>query len=404
MLHATKVDKSCLQIFILVMACTIIYAITNLLGQTITGRTYYLLTPLIFIWMLNRHYPIPQLYKLYSITLLVIVTLHIAAGTEIESTIHFTAFVRITPILLLAAFRYQSKPLKLVMILGFIFYFLECSISIYERLTFTHLINYENSENTQATNALVLDNTDFRSFSLMFHPLFNANTISIFIAFILCNKNLGPIAKYLLLILGLAAIWGTNSRGCMIIWAIILIYRFCFYNIKVIYMIFSITLLYIILPIIAEWLLASGLLGRFGDFDFSDSSTLTRLEAFDVFFNYKWTTQDLLIGGRLLTYPDMLLEVGLENGFLLDLGYWGIIGGLIKSIGEILITYFALNKYQFKDRIIFMLAIWGVAFMNNNSYGIFIMPMFVIAYITFFSFDIYQTNNKIYRKHPKLAY
>ena len=395
MLHATKADKSCLQIFILVMACTIIYAITNLLGQTITGRIYYLLTPLIFIWMLNRHYPIPQLYKLYSITLLVIVTLHIAAGTEIESTIHFTAFVRITPILLLAAFRYQSKPLKLVMILGFIFYFLECSISIYERLAFTHLISYRNSENTQATNALILDNADFRSFSLMFHPLFNANTISIFLAFILCNKNLNSITKYLLLILGLAAIWGTNSRGCMIIWAIILIYRFCFYNIKIIYMIFSITLLYIILPIIAEWLLASGLLGRFGDFDFSDSSTLTRLEAFDVFFNYKWTTQDLLIGGRLLTYPDRLLEVGLENGFLLDLGYWGIIGGLIKSIGEILITYFALNKYQFKDRVIFMLAIWGVAFMNSNSYGIFIMPMFVITYITFFSFDIFQTNNKI---------
>lgn len=124
-------------------------------------------------------------------------------------------------------------------------------ISIYERLTFTHLISYRNSENTQATNALILDNADFRSFSLMFHPLFNANTISIFLAFILCNKNLNSITKYLLLILGLAAIWGTNSRGCMIIWAIILIYRFCFYNIKIIYMIFSITLLYIILPIVA---------------------------------------------------------------------------------------------------------------------------------------------------------
>lgn len=394
MLHAKKVDKSCLQIFILIMACTSIFAITNLLGQTFTTRIYYLLTPLIYLWMSNRHYPIPQLYKLYSITLLIIVALHITVGTEVESTIHFTAFVRITPILLLAAFRYQSKPLKLVMILGFIFYFMECSISIYERLTFTHLFNYKNSENTQATNALILDNADFRSFSLMFHPLFNANTISIFIAFILCNKKLKTIIKYLLLILGLAAIWGTNSRGCMIIWAIILLYRFCFYNIKVIYMVFSIMSLYIILPIVTEWLLASGLLGRFGNFDFSDSSTLTRLEAFDVFFNYKWTIQDLLIGGRLLTYPDMLLEVGLENGFLLDLGYWGIIGGLIKSIGEILITYFALNKYQFKDRIIFMLAIWGVAFMNNNSYGIFIMPMFVIAYITFFSFDN-QTNIKI---------
>ena len=80
--------------------------------------------------------------NIIAVILLIIVALHITVGTEVESTIHFTAFVRITPILLLAAFRYQSKPLKLVMILGFIFYFMECSISIYERLTFTHLFNY----------------------------------------------------------------------------------------------------------------------------------------------------------------------------------------------------------------------------------------------------------------------
>lgn len=382
-----SINKNMMQLFVLVMACTTIWAITNILGAQLTGRIYYVLTPAIIIWLYKKHYTIPRVCKIYSITLLLVVFFQLSLKTEIESSIHWTVFVRITPVLLLAAFIHQSRPLKTIMLFGIVFYFLECGISVYERMTLSHIINYQNIDDTQATSSLMLESSEFRSYSLMFHPLFNANVISIFMAFILCSKYLNATFKYSLLLLGIMAIWGTNSRGCMIIWAIILIYRFCFYNAKLLPTILSLFLLYILLPIIAEWLLASGILGRFGNFDFSDSSTLTRLEAFDVFFNYEWNIQDILVGGRLLIYPDRVLDIGLENGFLLDLGFWGIIGGLIKSISEIAITYFALKRYELKDKLIFMLAIWGVAFMNNNSFSTFIMPMFVIAYITSFSIE-----------------
>lgn len=375
------------QTLVLIMAGTAIYAITNTIGSTISGRIFYLLTPAIMFMVYVKKYNVPKLYVVYSTTIFIIVLLHNLAGVEVEDTIHYTCFVRITPVLLLVIYNNQKKPFKAIFIFGLIFYILECGISIYEKITLTHLIDYAKVEDTQATNNLMLYSTDFRSFSLMFHPLFNANTISIFLAFILCNKKLNIIMKSSLLILGLLAIWGTNSRGCLIIWFIILTYRLTIYNAKLFYAIIAIPLSYFLLPILVDWLIVSGILGRLDSLDFDDGSTLTRLEAFNVFINYEWSLQDLLIGGRMLTYPGFVIDVGLENGFLLDLGYWGIIGGLIKSIGEILITFFTLRKYKKKDIFIFMLAIWGCAFMNNNSYNSFIMPMFVIAFIIFDSFD-----------------
>jgi hypothetical protein len=232
------------------------------------------------------------------------------------------------------------------------------------------------------------DVTSFRSYSLMLHPLFNANTVSICLAFILCSNHIKGIYQFLLFVLGLFALWGFNSRGAMIIWGIILLYRIILYKAKLAYTIIILVVLYFALPPLVEWVLFSGYFGRLADFDFTDGSTMTRFEAFDAFLSEKWDFYDILAGGREFCYPGTNLI--LENGFLLDLGYWGMIVGSIKIIGEILITYKAIKYYPIRDKIIIFLAMWGVAFMNNNSYQTWLMPIFVMACICFNSYMPYR--------------
>ena len=115
-------------------------------------------------------------------------------------------------------------------------------------------------------------------------------------------------------------------------------------------------------------------------YDFSDSSSETRLTAFELFFIYPWKTEDIVYGlGDWIYYP--FTEIRLENGFLLNLSYWGWIVGSIKSFAEIYLTYNCLSFYSFNDKIIIMLAIWGVASLNNNMTYIMLLSFFLLANI-----------------------
>ena len=49
------------------------------------------------------------------------------------------------------------------------FFVLECVLAIYEKMTLTHLIDY--NSDSQAMNAKMYLSEDFRSFSLLGHPL-----------------------------------------------------------------------------------------------------------------------------------------------------------------------------------------------------------------------------------------
>ena len=134
-----------------------------------------------------------------------------------------------------------------------------------------------------------------------------------------------------------------------------------------------------IIPNVIVLVQQSGLLGRF-NFDFSDSSSETRLTAFELFFIYPWKTEDIVYGlGDWIYYP--FTEIRLENGFLLNLSYWGWIVGSIKSFAEIYLTYNCLSFYSFNDKIIIMLAIWGVASLNNNMTYIMLLSFFLLANI-----------------------
>lgn len=376
-------DSIILQFFIIIMVLLNIYATQNIIEPSLSGRIYYILTPGLFVWILSKHYYIPNLYLVICSSLFLVALFQNIASVESPASINMDVFARITPLLLLVAILSQDRRLKLIEYFGIAFYILECALSIYEKVNMIHLIDYRLADDMQATNAIMEDSSVFRSFSLMFHPLFNANVVTIFLGFILCSKNINLLLKCFLIALGIGALWGFNSRAALIMCVIILIYRFFLYDLMIWKLILSLSLLYILLPLIYDWLSFSGYLGRLENFDFTDGSSLTRIEAWNVFFEYKWTLQDILIGGRLLNYGGFMQNVTLENGLLVDLGYWGIIAGLIKALGEIIISYSVLHQYTFKDKIIVMVAMWGVAFMNNNSHECFLMAMYVLGYLTF---------------------
>ena len=113
-----------------------------------------------------------------------------------------------------------------------------------------------------------------------------------------------------------------------------------------------------------------------------DSSSQTRLDAFMFFAMHPWNFNNILFGGDIIYMPGSILS--LENGVLLNLGYWGWIIGSLKTIFEVMISYKVLpNSFDVKTRIVIMAALWGVAFMNNNSFQPLVFSYFLFANVSY---------------------
>lgn len=381
-------DSRMLSFLVIWLACINIFAFKTVLPIWFAGRCVYILFALAFLWFhLVKHYTLRPEAKAFVITLIAMYAFHVAAETHDNDYINGTLLIRLIPVYLLAAYMCQPNfRYKPCCLFAMAFFLLECGMSIYERMTMSHIIGTYKMDDAMATAAVavVTDSDKFRSTALMFHPLFNANTVSIAMAFIMCANRIKVIPKLILMALGFGALWGFNSRGVLVIWCVILLYRFAFYNRKWWQMTLCLFILYLALPLVVDWYMTSStaLQGRLGDLDFSDSSSETRFIAFALFANADWTWERILLGGPLITYPGFYNTfreaVPLENGVLLDLCYWGWIGGAIKIVCEMLVTYFAVHRFPLRARILIMMATWGVAFTNNNSYQYWLMPMFTL--------------------------
>lgn len=381
-------DSKIFQVFLFVLAIVSIFFFEEFVEYQNVRYINDALLPLLVIFMLTKGYKLNMTEKIYVYALCVGFFSHVLVDVINITEIGNNLFARISPVIVLAIAMQQKRKPKIFIMFFVLFYVLECGISVYEKISMTHFYEYKNIENFSATRSLMDDNMVFRSFSLMFHPLFNANTVSICLAFIFCSNQIRRIYKYALIVLGLLALWGFNSRGALMIWGILIFYRIALYKAKLSYTIIILCVSYFAIPPLLEWIMYSGVFGRLTEIDFSDSSTLTRFAAFDAFQSEDWSMENILIGGKTICYPGTQLI--LENGPLLDLGYWGIVIGLIKVVCEILITYKAIVKYTTKDKILILLAVWGVAFMNNNSFQTWLMPMFVMACVTFNEHMLYR--------------
>lgn len=370
----------------IMLTFSMIYAVPELFGSVI--KQFLLLSSLAILLIVSLSCLRSDLNRLsfvYCFSIALGFVFHKSMGIE-NGGFFGEVLVRVAPVLIILHYKYlRVYDCKKVRTFALFFFVLECLIAICERLTLSHFISYESD--TQAMNEDMDFSEDFRSFSLMAHPLVNANVVSIFLAFILCTKTLKKVPQIILMLLGVGAIWAFNSRACMLMWMLIIVYRLFFYGKSLKWMAVSAFLLLLLLPTSFLYIKSSGLLGRL-DFDFSDGSTLTRIWAFQIFYEHPWSLQEMIMGGTILYYPGILLKGALdyptlENGVLMDLGYWGFVLGPIKIIGEFLITYKALFQFKNKDKLIIMVAVWGVAMMNNNSYFVFIMVFYMCSYLAF---------------------
>lgn len=331
--------------------------------------------------------------KSYVVVLLLGLIAHFIVPVENNPIREFLAWFQI--VFVFSLLKYSSNQKSKILISCFLsFYIIECSLSVFERVTSTYIINYDISDYYSFDSLQYGDSVDFRSTSLLFHPLNNANVVSIFMAFFLTSKVLDRYVIFFFLCLGLAAMWGFNSRGAMLVWLFIIFYRFFLYGSSIRRTMTLLFLLALILPLLFSVLVDKEILGRL-DFDFSDNSSQTRLMAFLLFFTHPWTIKSILFGGEVILMPGS--DLSIENGILLTLSYWGWALGIIKIVLELTISYRCLIRYTKKDRFIILLAFWGVSFTNNNSF----QPTMFTFYAIIFVFIQLLEYNIILRKKAK---
>lgn len=384
-----------LEIIFFLLSFTTIFALREIIGGKSISQLYCVILLLLFYYIIKNRDKILLIGKIYIYALSFGFLLHFMQGSVEINRIGDVLFARLIPILILSIFLFKNKQIncRLFSIAFLLFYITECSLAIYEKITMEHVIHYAEIEDLQATSFEMLDTTEFRSFSLMLHPLYNANTISVCLSFILFKDIKFP-KKIILIGLGLIALWAFNSRGALIVWAILIVYRLLLFQSNWIYTFLIIGIMYFTIPVLLDYIQFTGILGRLSTFDLSDGSSATRLEAFTEFINQRWTSEDIFIGGRVLNYNGT--KISLENGALLDLGYWGFVVGSIKIVVELVMTYLSVKAYPLKERIFIMISFWGVAFMNNNSYSTWPMAIFVLCLISLK--NNFSNESLVYRK------
>lgn len=366
----------------------IVPAFKVLLPNGLSDYCYKILPCFVYLLFFRNILKVNKFCKYYIVTMFIGSLLHI--GLDLQTPIYYDFFRWTTPIVLLAICQKYDNYNKIFAIIVISFFVLECVIAIYERYTSTFLIEYIANDYYDQEHELKMDFTNFRSASLLRHPLNNANFISLFLGFVLCSKSLNKICKTSLLCLGLIGLWCVNSRGAMLCWLFLMAYRFFFYSLSVKKIILICVVLLFAIDPIMNVLNTTDIMGRL-NFEFSDDSTLTRLLSYTFFMNEDWDFYKIVAGGTILYMPGTNLT--LENGFLVTLGYWGWIIGTIKALLEFALTYVCLYKYQFRDKIIILFSFWGVAFMNNNSFYPLMISLFVITYV---AFNDFINNNNSY--------
>ena len=359
-------------------------AITEGVRQALTG--YFTLTLLAFSLLLVR-YNVKIVrscdrYQLSYLFLMVIGLLsHVVIGVKQNPFQEYVIWSLIIIILSLYSsyIRFGSNTALVIILLSF--YVIECSLSFYERAVGNIIISYEETD-FMSIDEFMEDSNRFRSCALLFHPLLNANVVSIFMGFILVMKNISKPVKIGLVCLGALALWGFNSRGVLLVWGVIILFWSLYRKWNLWIMLSIVVLGFLVLPLAVDLLIKNDLLGRFGA-DLFDESSETRLLAFVVFASHNWNIVNIFFGGDIIYMPTLFSgkELTIENGILLTLGYWGWVVGLFKVFLEVIVSYHCLGSYKVKEKLIVMMAFWGVAFTNNNSFRPEAFAFFIFAYM-----------------------
>lgn len=167
------------------------------------------------------------------------------------------------------------------------FYLVECNLAILERVIQYNFFNWQLPDDIQYYS-LDIEDSSFRSFALLGHPLLNALIVSTIMSFILISK-LRLKLKFLLWGIGYIAIFSFNTRSSMVGNALILVvyilheilyskqYTRKQKNGMLMFLVFSIIIGFVMVFVYG----VGGRLREMGLFD--DSSTQTRIDVWSIF-------------------------------------------------------------------------------------------------------------------------
>lgn len=368
----------------------VIVFVENVIGPTLNGQLSQIIiygSILLFAIQKNLN-RLPIYIWIYILALLFSTFIHYsnpAYDRPFLTAIHWIFLMLFLPI---ALKKYDGKWILYVLIA---FYVINCLMGIYERLSQSYIFTYNSGIMDAQQRYGETQDSFFRAFALLGHPLYNANVTSMIMAFILMSDKIKKYLKVSLVVLGILALLAFNSRAAMLIWGGILVYYF-FSKYKYTFVILCLVVAFFFTQPLIQLLMDSEVLGRLAE-GVNDESTETRLIAYITFAAQNWDLTSRWGGLGVIYYP--LSEVSLENGMLLTLGYWGWYAGAYKVGAELYATYKAIKKsYNFEGIIIIFMASWGVAFCNNNSFSFLIFSFLILSILAFSGYGKYLTRKK----------
>lgn len=264
-------------------------------------------------------------------------------------------------IVLLESRTYDMRVIKVVL---FLFFFSECSLAITERAFEFNFFSLGSSE-----EVYVKQFGEFRSTSLLGHPLNNALSVSLMLCFY-ASSDIGVLKKLLILLLGFVALLAFNARAGSIIWALLILYIYVkslasnklHQHMRIILSITGVIGFIAISFLILDY----GFGGRLINNDILDGSAMTRVEVFDVFD--MMTIEDFLIGNpsNYAVFTRKLGASGVENSYIVMIIRYGI----IFSVGYLIAYFFwfrSLVASRSRDFQIFLIIGFIVLGSTNNG-------------------------------------
>ena len=250
-----------------------------------------------------------------------------------------------------------------------LFFIVECGMSIYEKMTLTHVFQLNISETEWGI--LNRESWSFRSEALLGHPLLNAQVVSIIMVFIVLSESIPVITRFILIALGFVALLCFNARGAIIVTTLVVfpyMFKITRTQSKKIRDIFSIIFIASLVFFIYYVSQNDAWGGRlFRGSELMDGSAQTRLDAFN-FYRYL-TSQDLYVGSEnnYLYLTKKLGAGGVENGMIVLIIKYGLVLTLLSFP---LLVKFHYNKlkicYNKMERWMILIIFYIIGFMNPN--------------------------------------
>ena len=247
-----------------------------------------------------------------------------------------------------------------------VFYIIECLLAIYEKTSGNLIFGQNDGSLGQSVE---IQKVEFRSNSLLGHPLNNALCVSVIMSSILLSV-FPKFLRLFLLMIGFIALICFDARASIIIWMIVFAVHFYkdFKKGLGISLFFGLLITYFITDSLK-------LFGRISNFDLLDGSALARIHVFNAF--------DLLSGYDLwfgnsnlyLKIVEYLGAGGIENSFVVFIVDFGIIGTIILLY--FYKDYFSIvfRKFSWYPKIILISAYFVLGSTNNGLSNH--MPLFL---------------------------